>query len=342
MADHVDDPACASDELVDEIVRRYELGTYHGWHDFGGSSTTNVRIDLRDRGVVARVHRQTTSQERLTAIQAAKYAVARAGIPTPTPIPLEDGAGFTTLTSGHLVEIEPLLHWDTRMNNEALVERGHRVLAAVHNALRLADLPTAAATAPYANYIDPMAAVEASRHGVRRIHSWRNRQLSAFADAALDHIETVARLEAPLRAGQPQQIVHGDFWDNNVLFSGDTLVAVIDFDFMARRPRIEDLALTAYFLLLQPGRGLPTRTDARMLRRFVRAYDATADMPLGAEEKAALPLAIARQPAWSLGRWIVELPERDARRHTADVMSELPVAQAILTDIDYWQHTLTS
>lgn len=343
MANGMDDTSRGSDELVHEIARRYELGKWCGWFDFGGSRTTNLRIDLPDgTGVVARVHPRSTSPERLAAMQAARCAVAAAGIPTVTPISLGHRAGFARLTNGCLVELEPLLRWDTRMNTETLVERGFGVLAAVHDVLRRADLPAAATTAPYANYIDPLTAVEASHRGVRRIHGWRDRQLSEFAAAALAQIETVERLEEPLRDAQQPQVVHGDFWDNNVLFQGDELVGVIDFDFMARRPRIEDLALTAYFLFLQPGRGLPARTDAEVLRRLANAYDRRAGVPLSADEKAALPLAIARQPAWSLGRWIAELPEQDAREHAAAVVGELPVAQTILADIDYWQHALTT
>lgn len=329
-----------SDELVAEIVQRYELGTYRRWADLGGSRTTNLRIDLRDRRVVARVHPKSTSPERLAAMQAARSAVARAGVPTATPIPLGDGASFTTLVSGLLIELESLLVWDTRMNNEALIERGHGELARVHDALRAAELPPAAATTRYANYIGSAEAVAASRRGVSRIHTWRDRQLSEFADLALDHVDAVARLEEPLRAALPDQVVHGDFWDNNVLFKGTKLVGVIDFDFMARRPRIEDLALTAYFLFLHPGRELPTRATAGVLRRFVDAYDKVATESLSVEERVALPLAIARQPAWSLGRWIVDLDEDAARQHATDLMAELPVAQAVLAELDHWQEAL--
>lgn len=131
--------------------------------------------------------------------------MAAAGIPTVTPLPLGDGSRWTFLASGHPAELEPFLAWDTRMNTDALVERGFGVLAAMHDALRAAHLPAAAATAPYANDIDPLAAVDASRYGVRRIHGWRDRQLSEFADTALARVELVAQLEQPLRDAQRPQ-----------------------------------------------------------------------------------------------------------------------------------------
>ena len=44
-----------------------------------------------------------------------------------------------------------------------------------------------------------------------------------------------------------RQLVHGDFWDNNVKFSGDDVAGILDLDFMEERPRIDDLALTLYY-----------------------------------------------------------------------------------------------
>jgi homoserine kinase type II len=134
--------------------------------------------------------------------------------------------------------------------------------------------------------------------------------------------------------------VHGDFWDNNVLFADGRLVAVLDFDFMAERPRVDDLALAMWFFLLEPGKGLPGEVERAQLRAFVDAYDGAAAVSLSPEERTALPLAIARQPAWSVGRWVVELDEDDAVGHARDAAAELPVAQAIIEDLPLWQRAL--
>src|SRR5262249_23917479 len=161
-------------------------------------------------------------------------------------------------------------------------------------------------TAPYANHIHSADALAATKAGVARIHDWGRPRLIEFANQVLAHIEAVDAAERPLRPLQREQLVHGDWWGNNVLFQDDRLAAVLDFDFMADRARIDDWALTAYFFLLEPGKGRPGRSDRAQLRRFVADYDAAAAVPLSAAERAALPLAMARQPAWSVGRWIVE------------------------------------
>jgi Ser/Thr protein kinase RdoA (MazF antagonist) len=41
--------------------------------------------------------------------------------------------------------------------------------------------------------------------------------------------------------GSQEQLVHGDFWDDNVLFAGDEVVLVTDFDFLGLRPPVGDL-----------------------------------------------------------------------------------------------------
>ncbi|MCB0065121.1 MAG: phosphotransferase, partial [Caldilineaceae bacterium] len=85
----------------------------------------------------------------------------------------------------------------------------------------------------------------------------------------------------------PVQPVHGDFKDNNLVFQDNTLVAVLDFDFMGVRPRIDDLALPLHSLLQ---RGMPLRD----VQRLVDTYDAGCAVPLSRQERRALPHAMAR------------------------------------------------
>ena len=57
----------------------------------------------------------------------------------------------------------------------------------------------------------------------------------------------VADAERDIVPALPRQLVHGDFWDNNVFFRDNRVVLVTDFDFMGERARIDDLALTLYY-----------------------------------------------------------------------------------------------
>jgi len=337
----IDGRAVASEALVAEIATVFGLTGRRDWTDLGGSWTTNLLITRDGPPVVARIHQGGRSRERLLAEQAARIALADAGIPAARPLPASDGSTVARLAPGRFVELEPFIPWDTRMNTEPLIRRGFGVLARVHDVLRTTTLPAAAATAPRANHILAADAAAATRRGAARIASWGDEFLTRFAVDVEAHVDAVSGAEAPLIGGQLSQVVHGDFWDNNVLFAGNRLAAVIDFDFMAQRPRVDDLALTAYFWFLQPGKGIPGAVEARELRAFVDAYDGSAQIPLSPVERLALPLAIARQPAWSVGGWVLELDEEHAIRHAREAAAELPVAQAVLADLARWQATLS-
>jgi homoserine kinase type II len=244
------------------------------------------------------------------------------------------------LSDGRLVEVEPYVVHDDRMNRMPLLERGFGVLGRLHDALRTADLPDEAAVAPSANALDSAESVQAARRGRARIAGWGEPDLAAFGDRAVRHLEGVAVAEEPLRSAQRPQFVHGDFWDDNVLIHRGGVVAVIDFDFMARRPRVDDLALPAFFFLLEPPLTSPSAGDRQAIASMVAAYDRGTDQPLSPDERAALPLAIARQPAWSIGRHVVELDDERARSHARAAMAELGVAEAIMADLPAWQDVL--
>lgn len=344
MGDHGEDSRLpGSDALVAEVAALFGLSAPTDWQDLGGSWTTNIQFDYEGQeSVGARIHRRHTSPDRLSAIQTARNAVSAAGIPAVECIVTPDGSSFMELDSGRLVELEPRIQWNAWMNTVPLLEVGFEVFAGVHDALRAAEIPAAGRTAIYANHIYSVEAASATRRGAERIRGWNDVILSRLADRVSQHIEAVDAAEAPLRDRQVVQVVHGDFWHNNVLFRDQEIAAVLDFDFMAERPRIDDLALTLYFYLLkvEHSRGLPTAADRAQIRRFVDAYDATTTLPLSPEERAALPLAIARQPAWSVGRWINDFDEAHAKEHASDVVGELPVAQAVLAELPAWQDAL--
>jgi homoserine kinase type II len=332
----------ASDSLVAEVIECFGLERPAAWCDLGGGWTTNLRLDYPgEPSLVVRVHRETTSPARVGALQAARQVVAAAGIPTVVAIPAPDGSPYVVLGNGRPAELEVCVRWNERMNTVPRLEAGFAVLGRVHDALRTGPIPAAGRTVGHANHLHSEQAAAATRRGADRMRGWNDVVLTALADRVVRHVDAVDAAEEPLRDRQVRQVVHGDFWDNNVLYRDGELAAVIDFDFMAERPRIDDLALTIYFHLLEPGRDLPTAADRDQVRRFTDAYDAGTAMPLSADERAALPLAVARQPAWSVGRWVNSLAEADARAHAAHVVGELPVAQAVLAELPLWQDALT-
>jgi hypothetical protein len=54
--------------------------------------------------------------------------------------------------------------------------------------------------------------------------------------------------------------------------------------------------------------------------------------------RLAIPLAMVRQPLWSIGGWIVWLDDDAvARKHVAGMLSEIDWALRIIHDLDRWQ-----
>jgi Ser/Thr protein kinase RdoA (MazF antagonist) len=150
--------------------------------------------------------------------------------------------------------------------------------------------------------------------------------------------ELVTEAETKAEAGLPRQLVHGDFWDNNVLFRHGRPVLLADFDFMGERARIDDLALTLQCARSDLGtHAEPAQIRAR-LRRLLAGYDADLDLPLSAAERTALPVAMARQPLSSIGGWVARLDDQAAaRRHAASVAPELAASLQIMTELRRWQ-----
>ena len=227
--------------------------------------------------------------------------------------------------------------WDRGMKTPDLLVQGFAALGRLHDVLGGLDLPAEALVAPRANHLGLEQAADLTRQGADRIRSWGDPALSSFADEVVGHIDTVTAAERSVAQQQISQLVHGDFWDNNVLFAGDDLVGLIDFDFMAVRRRIDDLALPIWFFLLEPDHGLPDDHDLDLVCRMVDAYDSGTTRPLSRGERLALPLAIARQPAWSVGRWVLQLDEEDARSHARSAAEEFPVARQLLINLRSWQ-----
>ena len=244
-----DDRLRVTDDLVAEIAARFGLPCPQAWQLLSSSWTTNLRLDFGDSVCVARVHQPWTDHDRLAAIQQVRRSAHRAGLPTLLPITAPDGETIVTLANGALAELEPYVVWDRGMKTPDLLVQGFAALGRLHDVLGGLDLPAEAMVAPRANHLSFEQAADLTRQGADRIRTWCDPALSGFADEAVRHIDTVTAAEEPLAQQQISQLVHGDFWDNNVLFAGDDLVGLIDFDFMAIRWRVDDLALPLYFFL---------------------------------------------------------------------------------------------
>jgi Ser/Thr protein kinase RdoA (MazF antagonist) len=306
--------------------------------DLGGSSSLNLLVGDAAGRYVARVHRPSVTAERLGAIHQARRALLVGGVPCAPPLPTRQGAAWVKL-AGRLVEVEAYVSHDAVMDSWQRLEAGMGLLAHTHNLLRQVRVGQEGRRPRFANHLEPADVADSVRWGVERIRGWdptaAERRLAGVAE---ELAELVNQAEAGLVVGLPRQLVHGDFWDNNVLFRDGQPVLLADFDFMGERARIDDLALTLWCARCDLGaEGGPAQDHAR-LRRLVDRYDAGLDLRLSAGERAALPLAMARHPLSSIGGWVARLDNQvAARRHAASVAPELVAARQLMAELGCWQ-----
>ena len=321
---------------------RYQLS----WHgepvDLGGSSNLNLHLPDESGGYVLRVHRSWVSGPRLTAIQDVRSRLVRAGLPFLEAIQTRDQRGWLELDGYHLLEVEKYV-WGEDM------EMGDRLLAAMpmlartHDELSRIDAGPAARQAPSASHVEARLALDSTRQAAAAIRAWaaspEEERIAALSERLAGELQ---RAERPYVEVLPRQLVHGDFWDSNVRFRDLEIVAVLDLDFMEERPRIDDLALTLYYVnsTLGPDHGASERVAA--LRSLVRAYDSALEQPLSSSERAALPFAIART-VLAFTRHLALRDDEDEQREVATAWSsDLDWSLEMVRDAGRWQQAFAA
>lgn len=336
--------ATSSPELFEGLSKYYKLEAGNDVIDLGGSSSLNLLVTENQRRYVVRVYRPYVTEARLQLISLMQHTLTAQGIPCPKVITSQEGQPWVRIAD-RLVEVEEYVDHNGNMNSWEHLKIGLPLLGRIHTILQHVHEGDDARKPLFANHIEPFDALSRTLQGTQRIRAWYpSPEEEQLANAAENLANLVGRAEQDLVGLLPRQLVHGDFWDNNVLFQDERTVLVADFDFMGERARIDDLALTLYFTLISLTSPREAGSDNQMgkLRELVDAYDSGLDNPLTPVERAALPLAIARQPLWSVGGWIVLLDdEQSARQHAAAMGWEVGLALRIVQNVERWQVAFT-
>lgn len=328
-----------SAELFQAASRSYGFIISEDCIDLGGSNTLNLLVtDVQSRYVV-RVYRPYVTEARLSDIQLARQALNINGIPSSEVILTLNGQQWTKFND-LLVEVEKYVEKDANMNLYDKLMVGLPVLGQIHTILKGIQFSTAGRNPLFANYIEPQKALSLTLQGTKRIRDWKNLNNLRLVEAAEELAHLVFDGEQKFVPMLPRQVVHGDYWDTNVFFRDGRVVFVSDFEFMGERARIDDLALTLYFFDCSNEPVSEKRLSR--LRNLIDRYDEGLSERLSIMERLALPLAIARQPLWSIGGWIALLDDEEAARRHADVMlDEVEFALRIVRELERWQVAFT-
>jgi Ser/Thr protein kinase RdoA (MazF antagonist) len=330
--------ATPSPGLLEQLRERYGLDGTDEARDLGGSSSLNLLVTAGGRRCVARVYRPYVSAARLEDIQGVRRELAHGGVPCAEVVPTREGEPWTVI-DGRLVEVEGFVERDGDMDSWERLEVGLPWLGRIHSLLRAVKVSSEGRTPLFANHIEPSDTLDWTLRGTRRVREWGpSPGEQRLVEAAEELAQRVAEAERNVVSSLPRQLVHGDFWDNNVFFREGRVVLVTDFDFMGERARIDDLALTLYYTNSTFSEDPVSDDRVSRLRRLVDAYDRGLDEPLTSVERAALPLALARQPLWAVGRWLALLDDEErARRLAAEMSWDVEWALQVMREVGRWQ-----
>ena len=98
----------------------------------------------------------------------------------------------------------------------------------------------------------------------------------------------------------PQQLIHGDVRLSNVCRTPEGKTVYLDFGFLARRPRIHDLAYALAFMVLAlQGEQTPERFAWQNIPQLIEAYETSAHSRLTVAERKALAPYTASVPLYA-------------------------------------------
>jgi Ser/Thr protein kinase RdoA (MazF antagonist) len=324
-----------SRELMQALADQYDIRADDA-QDLGGSSNLNLMLTQDQQRWVVRVYRPWTTAARLADIQRVRQHLLRGGVPCAPPLDTRDGRGWIEV-GDRLVEVEPYVEHDAKMDSWERLAVGLPLLGQLHSLLEAFSVSPAGRQAPAANAIAPEDLVPGVLRGTRRLQAWgptpAELELGKTAELLAHRVQQVERSFAEL----PRQLVHGDYWDKNVLFREGGIVLVADLDFMGQRARVDDLALTLYYTQSTFAEDRLSDNRVGRLRVLVEAYDSGLNRPLATTERASLPSAIVRTALGFVAMMAAVETTAGARQLAAEMLPDIAWARAIVEDLSRWQ-----
>jgi Ser/Thr protein kinase RdoA (MazF antagonist) len=258
--------------------------------DLGGTMSLNV--ELRPAGLVLRVHRPFVSRLRLDALQDVRRHIADRGLRAAAAVPWRGATLFRC--GGRWAELEPYLPSERPAATPDAYVWMFGAMGTLHRELAAVDL---AVPRPVLSTYGPPSSL-------RRWLPIAERAVRHDSEAA-DVVGWLGELVGRLRARWvpathlPQQLIHGDVRLGNVRRAPDGEPVYFDFGFLARRPRVHELAYALAWMLLRPdSQGTAEGFAWGTLPRLIAAYEQTSGTTLTTAERRALAPYTAAVPLY--------------------------------------------
>jgi Ser/Thr protein kinase RdoA (MazF antagonist) len=239
-------------EELAAVLSRYDLGALKAAERIGQGFVNDNWALTADRGrfFLKRRHPDLQQPDIIRAQHDLMRLLWRAGFPAPRVIPTADGETFLVL-AGQFYEIQEYICGEPYDHSQpAHLEEAARILARYHacvqgfspKALRdLGDLYTPSLCRAL------LAALK---------KAWRlddAPELRSLVRQLGIHIAELAGRFSK-HGALPNLIIHGDYYADNLLFSGSRIIGVVDYDKARGQPRITELSeALIYFASPRPG-----------------------------------------------------------------------------------------
>ncbi|OHB68285.1 MAG: hypothetical protein A2Y77_02335 [Planctomycetes bacterium RBG_13_62_9] len=232
----------SSEELV-KVVSHYDIGVVHGVRPLSGGNRRSPKVVvIADQGtfLLKRRPRGRDDLERVAFAHTVQQHLAGRGFPVTELLPTV-AEGVTALSlEDHIYEFFRFVE-GTRYDSsaEATGEAG-RQLAIFHK--HLARLPAPPERCEWCFHDSAQVRRHLKLIGSGRRTGSHRKARSVVESLLVRYDRASARVNRLGFASWKRQVVHGDWHPGNILFSGDRIVAVVDFDSIRVAPPPTDLA----------------------------------------------------------------------------------------------------
>lgn len=291
----------AADELA-IVMSHYDIGVIHKIREFPRGSRKAPKLLIKsERGPFLLKRRAVgkDAPEKVAFCHGIQLHLASRQFPLPHLIGTRNNNNSMLQLGGETYELFEYIQGTPYDQSLEVTQDAGKILALMHKLLL--------------NYeYDSSAAVSSSYHNAKSVHNacrtipttLARRNPSQSGQQAQQHArlaqelltryeDAVQRVEGLGMLDWPKQVVHSDWHPGNMLFRGQHVVAVIDYDTARVHQRVIDIANGALqFSILGGGEdplSWPKGIDLARFKRFLMGYDSVPDAVLTQAELKAVP-----------------------------------------------------
>lgn len=294
-----------NEAFIQKVLNLWKIpGSLHEIVDLGGAYNANWRVSTTMADVVVRVRPEWITLERIFDVHLLIQRLHDYGIPSAVPRRCTNGETYA-IVEGHVVELYDYLpeegnrRWSAARWQASFEHMGrlHRALSAIGFNI----LPP-----NRSNYATPRLAalmIEVTKSRIETLPGSRNKkEAMAICEEARQIVETICQYWEGVQGRLPNQLVHGDFHLDNLLFNkADQVKYTLDFDFVAWRERVYELAYAFRLALPQLTENADGMLNQTLINKWIEVYNEYAPHPLTPLERQALPYQMALVSLFHIG-----------------------------------------